>query len=64
MLNKGLTEIAEISRLLGCTERLTREYLALFNKYKQGDHWPVVYIELMDQLQVMYPSKKKKRVQS
>ena len=64
MLNKGLTEIAEISRLLGCTERLTREYLALFNKYKQGDHWPVVYIELMAQLQVMYPSKKKKRVQS
>ena len=59
MLNKGL-KLSEISRLLGCSERLTREYLVLFTKYKQGDHWPTVYIELMDQLQVMYPSKKKK----
>ena len=63
MLNKGLTDLVEISRLLGCSERLTGEYLALFKKHKQGDHWPAVYIELMDQLQVMYPSKKKKEVQ-
>ena len=63
MLNKGL-KLSEISRLLGCSERLTREYLVLFNKYRQGDHWPTVYIELMDQLQVMYPAKKKKLVQS
>lgn len=62
MLNKGL-KLSEISRLLGCSERLTKEYLVLFNKYKQGDHWPTVYIELMDQLQVMYPAKKKKLVQ-
>ncbi len=62
MLNKGL-KLSEISRLLGCSERLTREYLVLFNKYKQGDHWPTVYIELMDQLQMMYPAKKKKLVQ-
>jgi len=62
MLNKGL-KLSEISRLLGCSERLTREYLVLFNKYKQGDHWPTVYIELMDQLQTMYPAKKKKLAQ-
>lgn len=64
MLNKGVTEISEISRLLVCSERLTREYLELFNKYKQGDHWPAVYIDLMDQLHVMYPSKKKKGLQA
>ncbi len=64
ILNKGLTDLVEISRLLGCSERLTGEYLALFKKHKQGDHWPAVYIELMDQLQVMYPSKKKKEVQA
>ena len=64
MLNKGLTELSEISRLLGCSDRLIREYLELFNKYKQGEHWPAVYIELMDQLQVMYPSKKKRGLQA
>jgi len=62
MLNKGL-KLSEISHLLGCSERLTKEYLVLFNKYKLGDHWPTVYIELMDQLQVLYPAKKKKLVQ-
>ncbi len=63
MLNKGLIKVAEISRLLGCSERLTKEYLVLFNKHKQGDHWPPVYIELIDQLQAMYPAKKKSGVQ-
>jgi len=62
MLNKGLSKVVEISRLLGCSERLTREYLVLFNKNKQGDQWPSIYLELMDQLQVMYPSKKKNGV--
>ena len=61
MLNKGL-QVVEISRLLGCSERLTREYLVLFNKNKQGDQWPSIYLELMDQLQVLYPSKKKNGV--
>jgi len=63
ILNKGITRVIEISRLLNCSERLTKEYLVLFEKYKQGDHWPPVYIELIDQLQVMYPSKKKTGVQ-
>ncbi|MCF7802049.1 MAG: DUF1670 domain-containing protein [Candidatus Marinimicrobia bacterium] len=63
MLNKGLDKVPEISRLLGCSERLTKEYLALYEKHKQGDHWPSIYIELIDQLQVMYPAKKKTGVQ-
>jgi len=62
MLNKGLSRVVEISRLLNCSERLTREYLVLFDKYRQGDQWPSIYLELMDQLQVMYPSKKKNGV--
>lgn len=63
MLNKGLSKVGELSRLLGCSERLTKEYLVVFKKHKQGDHWPAIYMELIDQLQVMYPSKKKTGVQ-
>jgi len=59
MLNKGMDNGKEMSRLLGCSERLLNEYLVLFEKYKQGDRWPAIYLELMDQLQAMYPSKKK-----
>ncbi len=60
MVNKGITGIKEISRLLSCSERLSQEYLELFETYKEGDHWPEVYVDLMDQLQVLFPSKKKK----
>jgi hypothetical protein len=59
MLNHGIEDIKELSRLLGQSEKLTGEYLYLFEKYKRGDHWPEVYLELLEQLKVLYPSKKK-----
>jgi hypothetical protein len=59
LLSKGTSDVVELSRLLCQSERLTREYLALFVKHKQGDKWPPVYLELIDQLRVLYPSKKK-----
>jgi hypothetical protein len=52
-------EIRELSRLLNQSDRLTKEYLELFNKYKRGDHWPKEYVELLDQLKALYPAKKK-----
>lgn len=57
--NHGVDNISEISRLLHQSERLTKEYISLFERYKKGDHWPKVYVELIEQLQALYPSKKK-----
>jgi biotin operon repressor len=59
LLNHGMNDIGELSRLLGQSERLTGEYLILFEQYKRGDHWPPVYVELLEQLKALYPSKKK-----
>lgn len=59
LLNRHVTSISEISRLLNQSERLTNEYLGLFEKYKQGDRWPQVYVELLEQLRTLYPAKKK-----
>ena len=56
----GIENISEISRLLHQSERLTKEYISLYNKHKKGDHWPKVFQELLEQLKVLYPSKKKK----
>lgn len=57
LLNHGMTDVTEISRLLGQSPRLTEEYLALFEKYKRGDQWPPVYVELVAQLKALYPCK-------
>jgi hypothetical protein len=59
LLNHGMTDVTEISRLLGQSKRLTEEYISLFEKYKQGDKWPQVYIELVEQLKMLYPCKAK-----
>lgn len=59
LLNHNLTDIHEISRLLNQSERLTKEYLGLYEKYKHGDKWPRSYVELTEQLRVLYPAKKK-----
>ena len=59
LINKGITSEEEISRLIGQSERLTREYLELFEKYKSGDKWPKVYLGILEQLKALYPSKKK-----
>ena len=59
LISHDITAVLEISRVLNLSERLVREYLALFEKYKQGDHWPAVYLELLEQLKALYPAKKK-----
>ncbi len=59
LLDRGIREVKEISRLLNQSEKLTREYLDLFEKHKDGDGWPPVYYELLGQLKALYPAKKK-----
>lgn len=59
ILNHGIKEVSEISRLLHQSERLTKEYLELYERHKKGEHWPKVYVELLEQLKALYPSKKK-----
>ena len=59
LISKGVTKVEELSRVLNQSNKLSREYLSLFEKYKEGDHWPQVYIELLEQLKVLYPAKKK-----
>jgi biotin operon repressor len=59
LLSHDITDIFELSRLLNQSERLSEEYLELFKKHKNGDHWPAVYVELLDQLKALYPAKKK-----
>ena len=59
LIDKGITSEEEISRLIGQSERLTREYLELFEKYKSGGKWPKVYLEILEHLKALYPSKKK-----
>ena len=59
LLNHGIDDIHGLSRLLNQSERLTGEYLTLYKKYLCGDHWPESYVELLEQLKVLYPAKKK-----
>lgn len=62
LLNHGMEDVKELSRLLGQSERLTTEYLQIFEHHKTGEKWPRVYIELLEQLKRLYPSKKKSKV--
>jgi len=55
----GIKEVSQISRLLHQSEKLTKEYIELYEKHKKGEHWPKVYLELLEQLKALYPSKKK-----
>ena len=59
LLSHEVSNVFELSRLLHQSVRLTREYLVLFEEHKQGDHWPPVYLELLEQLRALYPAKKK-----
>jgi len=59
LLSHGMDDVKELSRLLCQSERLTKEYLEIFEHHKTGDKWPNVYVELLDQLKTLYPSKKK-----
>lgn len=60
--NRGVDELQQLSRLLNQSECLTREYLQLFEKYVKGSRWPGVYVDLLEQLQALYPSKKNRGV--
>jgi biotin operon repressor len=59
LLSHGMEDVKQMSQLLGQSERLTLEYLEIYERYKRGDHWPEVYVELLEQLKSLYPSKKK-----
>ena len=59
LLDRGMEDILEISRLLNQSERLTREYIEIYERNKRGDKWPEVYLDLLEQLRALYPSKKK-----
>lgn len=59
LLDHGLDDVKQMSRLLGQSERLTKEYLEIFERHKDGDKWPQVYVELLEQLKALYPAKKK-----
>jgi len=59
LLSREVTDVSELSRILHQSERLTREYLDLYERHKDGDSWSSVYIELLEQLKALYPAKKK-----
>lgn len=59
LINHEISDLSELSRLLNQSERLSQEYLTLYEKHKKGDKWPAVYVELLEQLKALYPAKKK-----
>jgi len=59
LINGGIEDVKQLSRLLGQSERLTVEYLEIYERHKRGDKWPRVYVELVEQLKTLYPAKKK-----
>ena len=59
LLSRNVTSVQELSRILNQSDRLTCEYLELFEKHKHGDHWPEVYVELLEQLRALTPEKKR-----
>jgi len=56
--SRSIDDVAQLSRLLTQSERLTEEYLELFDRYLENDSWPKVYVDLLEQLRTLYPSKK------
>lgn len=59
LMSGGIEDVKSLSRLLNQSERLTLEYLDIYARHKAGERWPSVYMELLEQLKAMYPSKKK-----
>jgi len=56
--NRGIDDVPQLSRLLNQSEQLTNEYLELFEGHLDGENWPRVYVDLLEQLRSLYPSKK------
>jgi hypothetical protein len=59
--SRGVDNELQLSRLLGHSEKLIGEYIEIFEKHLDGDHWPRVYVDLLEQLRALYPAKKKQR---
>lgn len=55
----GIDDVKRLSVMLNQSEKLTKEYLDLFVGRKNGDRWPKRYVEMIEQLQALYPPKKK-----
>lgn len=63
LLSHGMTDVVELSRLLGQSERLTQEYLDIFGSHQEeGGKWPKVYLELLEQLKALYPAQKNQNI--
>ena len=63
LIDKGIKEPLALSRVLQQSERLTREYLDLYETHLTDDgSWPVAYSELLDQLRALDPAEKKESI--
>ena len=54
--SRGVDDVIQLSHLLSQSKRLTEEYLGVFQEHLDGDHWPRVYMDLLEQLRALYPS--------
>ena len=61
LLEKGFTAVMDLSRLLGLSERLVGEYLALYEEHRSSASWPQVSGELLSQLRALYPEAGEKK---
>lgn len=59
LIEKGITSSLSLSRILQQSERLTLEYLSLYEKYLVDGAWPTAYEELVDHLRALNPVEKK-----
>jgi biotin operon repressor len=56
--SRGVDDVTQLSHLLSQSRKLTEEYLEVFQEYLDGDQWPRVYVDLLEQLRALYPSKR------
>jgi len=56
--SRGVDDVTQLSHLLSQSRRLTEEYLEVFERYLDGDRWLRMYVDLLEQLRALYPSKK------
>lgn len=59
LLEKGIESSLALSRILQQSERLTLEYLSLYEHYLVDGAWPPAYVELVEQLRSPAPVEKK-----
>lgn len=59
LIEKGITNSLALSRVLRQSDRLTQEYLSLYEQYLEDGAWPSAYEELVDQLRALDPEEKK-----